>query len=159
MGGISSQGATARGRQVVARGLRRVSLWLLILIVVGAVGVGCARVAENRKARLLESAVEGYRQALRWGDYDAALGFVSPEARADVDLAPLANVRVVRYDVARPLVMVATDRAEQVVHIGYVRLDRQRLETLTDRQEWRYDAARAAWWLHSALPGFARPPR
>lgn len=115
---------------------------------------GCGTVKDDAKRIGLENTLSSYRQAIRWGQFPAAAGFVAPDARSDLDLDALNNIRVTGYDVVRQGIIGPDDTAVQLVQIDYVIEDRQRLERLTDRQRWRYDAAYEAWWLESGLPDF-----
>lgn len=133
------------------RGLMRFIMTLsLITVAISA----CGQVKEDAKRIALENTLSSYRQAIRWGYFPAAAGFVSPEQRADLDTKRLANVRVTGYDVVQPGVIGPDETAVQLVQIQYVLKDRQRLEQLADRQRWRYDPQTEAWWLDSGLPGF-----
>lgn len=115
---------------------------------------GCVQVKEERKHRLLESATSGYRQAIRWGYHDAAVQFIDPEARPEDPLTLFENIRVTSYETVRPPIVLDDDKAEQLVRIEYVQRDRQRMESLADRQQWRYDEQTSSWWLTSGLPAF-----
>lgn len=125
---------------------------ILIALVLGA--GGCARVKEDAKRIALENTLNSYRQAIRWGQFSAAAGFLSPEQRLDLDSERLANLRVTGYEVLQPGLIGPDDTAVQLVQIDYVLEDRQRLERLRDRQRWRHDADSRAWWLESGLPAF-----
>jgi hypothetical protein len=116
---------------------------------------GCARVKEDAKRIALEHTLTSYAQAIRWGYFPAAAGFVSPEQRTELDVERLSNLRVTGYDVVQPGIIGADDTAVQLVQIDYVLEDRQRLERISDRQRWRYDPQSKAWWLESGLPAFA----
>jgi hypothetical protein len=117
-------------------------------------GIGCASVKKDAKRISLENALSSYRQAIRWGYFPAAAGFLDPEMRADIDLQALENVRVTGYEVVRPGLVGPDDVAVQLVQIDYVLTDRQRLRKLADHQRWRYDEKSKAWWLESGLPDF-----
>lgn len=132
-------------------GVMALVMTLLITVTVS----GCGQVKEDAKRIALENTVSSYRQAIRWGYFPAAAGFLSPEARKDLDLEPLENVRVTGYEVIQTGVIGADDTAVQLVQIDYVLKDQQRLEQLADQQRWRYDPATGAWWLDSGLPSFA----
>lgn len=139
---------------VTARARLRV-FGLLLALIATLSASGCARVEKESKSLGLESATNGYRQSIRWAYYEAAVGFLHPEVRGNVDFDALANVRVTSYEVVVPPV-IDNDTAIQVVQLQYVLNDRQTVKQLADRQEWRYDAERESWWLHSGLPAFAR---
>lgn len=115
---------------------------------------GCDRIKEERRHRLLEHNTSQYRQALRWGYYDAAMQFVQPEKRQDALPQKLENIRLTGYEVIQPPVIVSEDKAHQIVRIEYVLRDRQRVDSLTERQEWVYDKTESRWWLASGLPAF-----
>jgi len=132
----------------------RAAALLMLALIAAAAGVGCGRVKEDKMAAALDSAVNGYRQSIRWGYYDAAVGFLHPDERDDLDRELLANVRVTGYEVLQPPVITPQNTAVQLVRIEYVLEDEQRLKHVLDRQEWRYDEDRAGWWLHTGLPKF-----
>jgi hypothetical protein len=128
--------------------LSSAALCLLVLFI-----CGCSAFGESRKADALDASLNAYRSAIRWGYYDTAYGLVAPDRRNGVP-ANLKNVEVTSYEVVQPPVMGDKDTATQVVHIEYVHRDTQRLQTLTDRQLWRYDPKANKWWLESGLPAF-----
>jgi hypothetical protein len=115
---------------------------------------GCGRVKQDRMASALYSATKGYQESIRWGYFDAAIGFLAPDERGDVDMDAFNNIRVTGYDVVQPAVITPQQTAVQLVRIDYVLQDEQRLKHLADRQEWRWDEHSGVWWLHSGLPKF-----
>ncbi len=125
-----------------------------ILIALAVASSGCTSVKEDAKRIALEHTLQSYRQAIRWGYFPAAAGFLSPEQRTDLDSERLDNLRVTGYEVVQPGLIGPDDTAVQLVQIEYVIEDRQRLERLSDRQRWRYDPETGAWWLESGLPAF-----
>lgn len=140
---------------MVATARSPIAVWLLVALCLATALAGCAKVEKESKSLGLESATNGYRQSIRWGYWEAAVGFLHPEVRVDVDFDALANVRVTSYEVVVPPVM-DNDKAIQVVQLEYVLNDRQTVKKVADRQVWQYDAARESWWLHSGLPAFAK---
>lgn len=127
---------------------------LIVLCIALVMTSGCQRVKEERKHRLLEHATSGYRQAIRWGYYEAALHSIAPEQRSQQTTGAFENIRVTGYEVIQAPTILDEHQAEQLVRIEYVLRDRQRVESLTDRQTWRYDKAESRWWLDSGLPAF-----
>jgi hypothetical protein len=128
---------------------------LLLTAAIGAGTAGCGRVKEDKMASALYNATKGYRESIRWSYFDAAVGFLHPDVRGDLDLDKLQNIRVTGYEVLQPPVITPQQTAVQLVRINYVIDDEQRLKTLADRQEWRWDEDRTAWWLYTGLPKFA----
>ena len=133
--------------------LRLMMTLMLITLAISA----CGQVKEDARRIALENTLSSYRQAIRWGYFPAAAGFVSPEQRGDLDTKRLANVRVTGYEVVQPGIIGPDETAVQLVQIQYVLKDRQRLEQVADRQRWRYEPQTEAWWLESGLPRFTEP--
>lgn len=138
-------------------------LALALTLALAVAGGGCGQVKEDKQKLLLDSATSGYRQSIRWGYYEAAVGFLHPDVRADIDFDALNNIRVTGYEVVVPAVIgdggsavQPAVTAVQLVQIEYVLNDRQLLKRLADRQEWRYDDERESWWLQSGLPTFVQ---
>jgi hypothetical protein len=127
---------------------------LLLALSLGLGGAGCGRVKEDKMAAALYNATKGYRESVRWGYFDAAAGFLDPDEREDLDTEALANVRVTSYEVIQPAVITPEETAVQLVRIEYVLQDEQRLKSLMDRQEWRWDEDATNWWLSTGLPRF-----
>jgi hypothetical protein len=115
---------------------------------------GCGGIKDDKVAMRLESSLSAYRQSIRWGYWDAAAAFLHPSKRTEIDSEALENIRVTSYEVVQPPVVDEDMQAAQLVRIEYVLNDRQRLESLADRQDWRFEEASNAWWLHSSLPKF-----
>lgn len=136
-------------------GARRRLLLALPVVVIVLVQCGCASVKEDSKRIALENTLSSYRQAIRWGYFPAAAGFLSPTAQGAADIEALKNVRVTGYEVVQPGLVAPDDTAVQLVQIDYVLKDRQRLQQLADRQRWRYDEEGRAWWLETGLPDFS----
>jgi hypothetical protein len=134
--------------------LRMLSV-LLLSAAIGAGAAGCGRVKEDKMAAALYSATNGYRESIRWSYFDAAVGFLHPDVREDLDLDKLRNIRVTGYEVLQPAVITPQQTAVQLVRINYVIDDEQRLKSLAERQEWRWDEDRTGWWLYTGLPKFS----
>jgi hypothetical protein len=133
------------------RPLAALTLTVLAAVLLG----GCATYKEDRKLEALEAATIAYAAALRWGYYETAIGYLHPDKRKVVDVPKdLTNIRVTRYDVVQPPIPSSDQTAVQVVQIDYLHQDVQRMKSLSDRQEWRYDPATRTWWLYSGLPAF-----
>ncbi len=130
--------------------------FIQIIVVVCALVLvtGCAHVRKDRQAKQLEAATSSYRQALRWGYVDAALSYLHPDVATPDALEHLARIRITSYDEVRPAMWINETTATQVARIEYVILDQQRVDSLLDQQEWRFDPEQGGWLLHSPLPRF-----
>ncbi|BCU05573.1 hypothetical protein [Allochromatium tepidum] len=127
-------------------------------VLAAALLVGCNPVKQDRMTDTLQNATNGYQNALRWGYYENAYGYIHPDRRGET-LSPetLEGLRLTGYDVIQPPVMNAeAETATQIVAIDYLYEDRQVVKHLKDRQLWRYDAEKKGWWLESGLPAFKR---
>ncbi|MEA3275184.1 MAG: hypothetical protein U9Q81_07845 [Pseudomonadota bacterium] len=126
---------------------------LALCLTAALVVSGCGVVKEEKKTDALTAAVTSYGSAIRWGYYETAYGYVHPDERAEIP-KNIENVRATGYDVVQPPVMKDEHTAEQIARIEYLHRDVQRVRSLSDRQEWRYDADTNTWWLHSGVPEF-----
>jgi hypothetical protein len=124
-------------------------------LIIGLVLTGCASLEKDRRAVGLEAATNAYQSALRWGDFESAMGLLSPELRRDEELPQdFKDLRITRYEVVQPPLIRADDTATQTVSIEYLFEYNQILRRVTDRQVWRWDEQEKAWWLQSGLPAF-----
>lgn len=129
-----------------------------IVALAAAMLVGCNPVKQDRMTDTLQNATNGYQNALRWGYFENAYGYIHPDRRGEA-LSPeaLEGLRLTGYDVIQPPVMNSeAETAAQIVAIDYLYEDRQVVKQLKDRQLWRYDAEKKTWWLESGLPAFKR---
>ncbi len=118
-----------------------------------------AACASNPGVRQRDEALYLYASAMRWSDFEAAMGFIDPEVLAknpptSVELARLGQLQVTGYHVQRNA-QTAEDRFEQVVEIRLVNRNTQVERSVMDRQQWRWDAKAKRWWLTSGLPNLA----
>ena len=124
----------------------------LLLTAVLALG-GCSTIEKDKRANAMDAALTTYGEAIRWGYFETAYGFVHPDKRKPVPMY-LDNIRVTGYEVVQPPLMKGETSLDQIVRIEYVHKDMQRLRSLSDRQVWQYEKAANSWWLHSGVPRF-----
>jgi hypothetical protein len=127
---------------------------LAALLPVLAAITACGSMQEDRRAEALLAAANTYREAVRWGYWEAALELMHPDARKDLDPEALKNVRVTGYEVVGPSQITPEGKSARLARIDYVLQDEQRLKQVLDRQDWRWDDTRKVWLLHSSLPAF-----
>ncbi|MCG6861204.1 MAG: hypothetical protein LJE70_08015 [Chromatiaceae bacterium] len=114
---------------------------------------GCGTIEKEKKVQMLDAALTTYGEAIRWGYFETAYGFLHPDKRQEIP-KHLDNVRVTSYEVLQAPLMKSETEAEQVVRIEYVHKDVQQLRSLSDRERWVYDEATSNWWLDSGVPSF-----
>jgi hypothetical protein len=130
----------------------RLALTALLAVSVAS-APGCGTVKRDKQNNALEAATSGYRKALRWGYYEVAYGYLHPSSRTPVP-PHMKNISVTGYEVVQPPVRTGEDTATQVAHIEYIQDDVQRMRSISDRQQWRWDPDAGTWWLHSGIPDF-----
>jgi len=132
--------------------------WLAVGVVGAALALaGCAQVDVREKAYRLETTIQAYRKALRWGEYQAAHGFVRRRDGAEpaLDAELLESIRVTDYEVVRREVIDEASEAVVVTHINFYHADSGRVRNLADQQLWYYDEKDDRWFLDGGLPDFA----
>ena len=126
---------------------------LLVFVLLLALG-GCA--TSKADQNLLESTLESYAGAMRWGNFEDAVAFVDPETLkthplTSLDLARYHQVQVTAYN-EQPATKAGELEVRQVVEIGLVNINTQSARSVIDHQLWRYDVKAKRWWLVSGLP-------
>lgn len=123
---------------------------LALVLLLAACGV------QRADVKALEATLSSYGSVMRWGKAEQAVPFLDPElpeaARpSDLELERWNQLQVAGWR-EQPYAMFGETRATQVVEIDLVNRHTQKLKTLVDRQEWRWDAEAQRWWLTSGLP-------
>ena len=123
---------------------------VLLLLAVAACG------SMNAKRNPRDAMLYQYVSAVRWSDFDRAVGFLDPKVLEAEPLDPLELERLKQYQVSGYEVRTSSEPAEheseQVVEIRLVNRHTQAEKVILDRQHWRYDAETKRWWLVSGLP-------
>lgn len=114
---------------------------------------GCGTIGKEKKSTAMDAALTTYGEAIRWGYWDMAYGYLHPDKRTATP-EYLENVRVTSYDVVQPPIMRNETELEQVARIQYVHQDTQLVRSYSDRQLWSYDEETNSWWLQSGVPRF-----
>jgi hypothetical protein len=116
---------------------------------------GCGEMSPHSKTDVLNTTLNGYANALRWGDFEQAMTYVDPQVQKDHPLTALEKerykqVRVGGYN-ERPPVPIAQGEILQIVEISLVNVNTQTERTIVDRQQWKFDEKSKHWHV-SALP-------
>ena len=117
---------------------------------------GCGEMSPHSKADVLNTTLNAYANALRWGDFEQALTFIDADTLKAHPLSALdkeryRQVRVASYT-ERPPVPTGKGEIEQIVEIGLVNVNTQTERTIIDKQQWRYDEKTKHWHNVSGLP-------
>lgn len=128
--------------------------WLAVFLfaVIGLMG-GCATSVD--RGYMLERTLIVYEKTIRWGNFEAALGFRKPgSAATSLPRERGDRIKVGGYDVVNQNMSEDGMRMSQSVEISYYHSDSARLLKVVDRQEWEYDRERGQWYIASDLPRF-----
>ena len=129
-----------------------------IVLLAAALFPGCAT---NKQNKTLDDTLNQYEIVVRWSQWDGAVDFLAsgylerhPISRLDMDRLRL--FRVTQYTVRSAIPFDAGMGLRQVVEIKLFNRNRAVERSLIDQQEWRYNAERERWFLHSGLPDVTR---
>jgi len=116
---------------------------------------GCAAVDESKMSITYDKAMRHYERAIRWSDFKIANSFRRPAAgtvqpREDT----LKDIKVTGYEQTNSVPSNNNTEVRLTVDIVYYRLDGMKLQTVTDVQDWKYDAELKTWYITSPLPDF-----
>ena len=130
--------------------MKRVALPALVLTL-----AACASGPEG-DTKILQSTLDDYATAMRWGDIPEAIAFIDPKTLEKDPVTPFelerfAQVRIAGYR-ERPWSLTGDGTARQVVEIELINRNTQTVRSLVDIQIWRWDPEAKHWWLESGLP-------
>jgi hypothetical protein len=128
----------------------------LLYLVFSLLLTSCAAVDESKKSITLDKALWQYETAIRWVDFSSANSLRRPEVHAaeSPDPALLKHIKVTSYNVVSSTATADNAEVHITVEIIYYHDERMKLETLMDKQIWRYDPAVKAWYIITPLPAF-----
>ncbi|MEO5343227.1 MAG: hypothetical protein H7842_07800 [Gammaproteobacteria bacterium SHHR-1] len=124
---------------------------LFIALLTGLWLSGCQTLGVKDRQAQLEETLRVYSGTVRWGELADAYRFLSPElAQEQPPPEGLANIRVTRYEAADSPV-INGDSAQVTARIRYIQQDRQVVQTLVDKQVWRFDPS-SGWRRSNPIP-------
>lgn len=131
--------------------MKKIVCFLLVLLLFS----GCGGRLSKKQA--LDQTLYKYAKMMRWGNYQAAFGFLSPDidkskkpSRLDIDR--LSQFNISSY-VAAPILPGEKDNEViQDVELKLYNKHSKRERVVIDRQVWEYDEEQGNWWLTSGLP-------
>ncbi|MBT8060578.1 MAG: hypothetical protein HKP03_10825 [Xanthomonadales bacterium] len=135
-------------------GISRAHPGLFALLLLTALLSACS---SNQVEKSRSEAFKQYETIIRWSQWDAAADFIAPEYLEEnpisrLDMDRLRLFRVTTYTIRSTGVYDEGMTARQVVEIKMFNTHQATERTIIDEQEWRYDAERERWLLHSGLP-------
>ena len=128
--------------------------WVCALVIL--LGAGCVAVSGMNKMKSLDRAAIGYREAIRWSDFETAYRFTK-NSQVENDLQAfkkLDQIKVTSYEVKQTITAEDRSQVRQIVEIKYYNTDDMVERTLRDHQVWEYDTMGRNWVLKGNLPDF-----
>ena len=117
---------------------------------------GCVAVSDMNKMKSLDQTAIGYREAIRWSDFETAYRFTE-DSQINNDLQAfkkLDRITVTSYEVKQTITAEDRSQVRQIVEIKYYNTDDMVERTLRDHQLWEYDTMAKSWVLKGNLPDF-----
>jgi hypothetical protein len=103
----------------------------------------------------METELTRYGETMRWGLYQQAADFRSPDKRTPFNSEQLKNIHVTSYSPTYTQETSPTSTIfKQTVEIHYYDEQTGVERSVTDNQTWRYDNEKDQWFLESGLPKF-----
>lgn len=146
-----------RGRisRVPREGRNPIGLWVMIL---AAVLAGCAATEERGRGAQFDNIALAYETAIRWSDFERAMGVAGISGADKETLQRLKPVKVISYDRVSAEVSPDGTQIRQVVQIEYTLETSMKLRRIVDQQGWQFDPGRQRWILVTGLPDFFGKP-
>jgi hypothetical protein len=102
----------------------------------------------------IDSMIQLYAGAIRFGEFERAQEFMEPSKRERLDIEWLKTIHVSSYDIVYRKENLGGNIYEMTVKIRYF-IDTDLVEkSITDHQIWRYDPETQKMLLESGLPKF-----
>ncbi len=112
---------------------------------------------EAKRHQALEDTVRVYIKAVRWGEYEMAAGLIRARdgSLPEIDLASLADVRVVKSDHTLAATSPKDTEAEMFATFQYYRDESTVVRATRQQGTWWYESDTDRWYLDGSLPQFS----
>lgn len=128
---------------------------LLLMLCLMIPGFAAASKA-SKAQKLLDANLTSYQLAIRWNDFEAAIGSLDPTIIREEGFSENIEAQFKNYQITGYNLKSATwpdpNTYMQRVEIRYIDINTQVERIFVDKQSWRYDAVSKRWWLISGLP-------
>ena len=130
--------------------IRHIIIVLIILI------TGCASLDEQKRKDSLDTVINSYENAIRWGYYELTENYIKKTDKSDYtgDYSSMKDYKVTSYEVLGGKIEKDGMQAMQTVEIKYYHIRYLIEKVMIDKQLWEYDASEEKWFLKSGLPVF-----
>ena len=124
----------------------------LTLILTGLFLAGCATLEESKRQQHFDETILLYEKSIRWGDFASASMFQGNGETTPEPATRFDGIRVTSYRQTSNRSLDDGNEVVLTVQIDYYHNDTLKVMSITDVQNWKYDAGDASWRLHSPLP-------
>jgi hypothetical protein len=136
--------------------MRRIIQLALLLVLVAVTGASLAAGPNRSQRNKLAQTQDAYTAAIRWSDFETALGFIDPEHLATHPLTGLEMERYRQLQVSsyreRGAGTLPDGSIERRIEIGVINRNTLAERTVQGREVWRWDAQAKRWWQSGGLP-------
>ncbi|NNE38320.1 MAG: hypothetical protein HKN08_08445 [Gammaproteobacteria bacterium] len=118
--------------------------------------LSCGGTVERQKLETLNSAIDDYAYALRWGRTDDAVSYHVNEdgSQPGIDSSIMDSVRVTGFEIRERTVNPEQTEATVKGELNYYHDNSATLRTLEYDQHWWYEPESKQWLLDSDFPEF-----
>ena len=130
---------------------KHIFIFTLIVILTACNGVG-----SRKKAEGLETAIDEYVAALRWGRFDKAMEYhVDKENnRPEIDTSKLEYIKVTGHVFKKKTINEEIDEAILQIEMQYYHKEYGTLKKIIIDQDWWYAEKAKKWFLSNDFPKF-----
>jgi hypothetical protein len=126
----------------------------LNLILAGLLLAGCATIEESKRQQKFDETILLYEKSIRWGDFASASLFLGGGDTTPGPATRFDGIKVTSYRQVNNRSLADGNEVVLTVQIDYYHNDTLKVMSITDVQNWKYDAGDSSWRLHSPLPAF-----
>ena len=130
---------------------KHIFIFTLIIILAACNGVGTRKKAEG-----LETAIDEYVAALRWGRFDNAIKYHvdKDKKNLEIDSSKLEHIKVTGHVFKKKTVNEEIDEATLQIEMQYYHKEYGTLKKIIVDQEWWFSEDTKNWFLSSDFPKF-----
>ena len=126
----------------------------LTLILPCLILAGCATIEESKRSQKFSETILLYEKSIRWGDFASASLFLGGEETTPGPATRFEGIKVTSYRQVNNRSFADGNEIVLTVEIDYYHNHNFKVMSITDVQNWKYDAGDSSWRLHSPLPEF-----
>jgi len=129
---------------------------IIIILSLILMMTACNGVGTKKKAEGLETAIDEYVAALRWGRFDKALEyhFDKEDNSPDIDTSKLEYIKVTEHTFKKKVINDEIDEAALQLEVKYYHEEYGIVKKIIVDQVWWYKEETESWLISSEFPKF-----